>query len=255
MTGANSLSWFTATPMPTARLRLYCFPFAGGSAASFAQWQAALDPSIELRAVQLPGRGPRTGEAPYTSLPALVDMLGHQLARDTSVPYAFFGHSMGALLAFELARYCARHCLPSPQRLVLSASAAPRLRGVSMRLHEQPDEPFIAALKRYNGTPPAFFEHAELMQLLLPMLRADFGMVADYHYRPDLPLDMPITVLAGSADPHVTRVQALGWERETEADFRLHEFAGDHFFIHSRRDAVLATLNAELTGRPLACSA
>lgn len=238
--------WLIRSPGSQRRFRLYCFSYAGGSVTSYLPWQAALGPAIEVCAVQLPGRGPRLAEPPIRSLPLLVETLAHLVPQQDDLPFAFFGHSLGGLAAFELARYCQRHHLPMPEHLFVSASNAPQYRPPSRRLHELDDANLIAALKEYNGTPPAALEDRELMDLLLPAIRADFALVEDYRYHPGPPLDISITVLAGKYDKHVLSKRLCRWQEETTEACSLHWFEGDHFFIHSRQRAVLDCVQAEL---------
>lgn len=228
------------------RLRLFCFSYAGGSATHYLPWQAALDPAIEICAVQLPGRGPRMAETPLASLPLLVDKLGDVIAQQNDLPFAFFGHSLGGLTAFELARHCRRHHLPMPEHLFVSACNAPQGRPPPRRLHELDDDGLIAALKDYNGTPPSALADREFMELMLPAIRADFALVADYQYRDGPLLDVPITVLAGKYDKHVLSERLCRWREETTESCELRWFEGDHFFIHAQRDAVLACVAREL---------
>ena len=242
----TSTPWLIRQPGGPRRLRLYCFSYAGGNATSFMSWQAALDPAIEVCAVQLPGRGVRLSEQPHNSLTGLIEALANVIGCQSKLPFAFFGHSLGGLVAFELARYCKRHYLPMPEHLFVSGCDAPQFRSPSRRLHELEDDALIDVLKNYNGTPPEVLENRELMALVLPAIRADFALVADYQYRPSLPLKIPVTVLAGKLDDHVLSEQIEGWQKETTNTCRIHWFVGDHFFINSNRDAVIDCLSAEL---------
>jgi medium-chain acyl-[acyl-carrier-protein] hydrolase len=173
-------------------------------------------------------------------------MLAPIVASENDLPFAFFGHSLGGLLAFELARHCLRRHLPMPEHLFVSVSNAPQYRRIGRRLHELDDDALIEALRNYNGTPPAALANRELMSLLLPAVRADFALVEDYAYRHDLPLDIPITVLAGTGDKHVVSGRLCHWQKETSEACNLRWFEGDHFFIHSNRRAVLDCVQAEL---------
>lgn len=238
--------WLLRKPSAGGSVRLYCFCYAGGNAMSFLPWQAALDPSIEVCAVQLPGRGARFREKTYSSMPPLVEALADVIRDHHTLPFAFFGHSLGGLLAFELARYCQRYCLPMPERLLVSGCDAPQYSASGGRLHTLPDEALVGALKEYNGTPPEILENRELMALALPAIRADFALVETYRYRPGPPLNMPITVLAGKRDDHVLPQHLEGWRRETIDACRIQWFEGDHFFIHTERQAVLDCIGAEL---------
>jgi surfactin synthase thioesterase subunit len=242
----HSSPWFMRQPGNGRRFRLFCFSNAGGSAAPYLAWQAALPSTIEVCPVQLPGRGPRLAEPPIRSFPQLVEALASLVASESDLPFAFFGHSLGGLLAFELARHCRRHHLPMPEHLFASASNAPQCRRTGRRLHQLDDAALIDALKGYNGTPPAALADRELMELLLPAIRADFALVETYEYRQDLPLDIPITVLAGMGDKHVDSTRLCRWQEETSEDCNLRWFEGDHFFIHAQQRAVLDCVESEL---------
>ena len=231
------------------RLRLYCFPYSGGNAVSFVPWQREIDPAIELCAVQLPGRGARFREPPCTSFSGLIVQLAQVLAGQNAMPFAFYGHSLGALIAFELARYCRDQGMPMPQHLIVSGCNAPPLREKSKRLHELPDEELIARLREYNGTPAEILENRELMRLLLPAIRADFALGADYCYQAAAPLSIPLTALSGRRDEHVDVGEIRRWKEQTDMVYHEHWFGGDHFFIHEERQAVLDCISAELLGR------
>lgn len=231
------------------RVRLYCFPYSGGNAAAFVPWQRAIDPAIELCPVQLPGRGARFNEPLCTSFSTLIADLAQMLVEQTALsdlPFAFFGHSLGSLIAFELARYCQQHGLTQPQRLIVSGCNAPPLKTNKRRLHELPDEELLARLREYNGTPEEVLNSRELMRLLLPVVRADFALGADYQYQPDPLLGIPVTACTGCLDPHVDAAGMAAWAKLTQADFRLHSFNGDHFYIQPQQAALLRCLADEL---------
>lgn len=228
------------------RMRLYCLSYAGGSAHAFASWQDGIDTSIEVCAVQLPGRGSRFREPPRTSMPALIEELAGIIDPNDDLPFAFFGHSLGGLLAFELARHCQGKGLRQPEQLIVSGCAAPQHRTPPVDKHKLPDDQFIEMLKDYNGTPPELLQNDELMTLVLPMLRADFGLVEEYRYQSTAPLTQPITVLAGRHDDHVSALQVEGWAKETTGECRTQWFEGDHFFLHAHRAAILQLLSRNL---------
>ncbi|SFV14432.1 thioesterase II family protein [Pseudoduganella namucuonensis] len=240
--------WLTRLCSGAPRMRLYCFPYAGGGAEIYAGWHAAL-PGVEICAVQLPGRGSRFGETPIDTLSELLAELAQLTSRDRSLPFAFFGHSLGALLAFELARYCRRHYLPLPQCLIVSGCDAPNQRKSGGALHTLPDDELIAALGRYNGTPPQVLANAELMALLLPAIRADFALGERYAYRLQPPLALPLSVYAGKDDTLLSPETVKGWSVETSETCRTQWFNGDHFFLHAQRDAVLEALRGDLAAR------
>ncbi|MBV6325546.1 thioesterase II family protein [Duganella violaceipulchra] len=243
--------WLVRQSGAGRRLRLYCFCYAGGSAANYASWQAELDPAIEICAIELPGRGRRFGEEPQTSLAAVTATVAKLIASQGSMPFAFFGHSLGALLAFEVARYLHHHGLPTPRHLFLSGASAPQHRR-KLELHLLADDALIEELKRYNGTPLVVLEHRELMELLLPVIRADFALAGNYAYRPGALLNMSMTVLMGREDKNGEGEHVEGWKKETSGDCRIAWFDGDHFFIHPQRAAVFDCIRSELLG--VACT-
>lgn len=235
-----------STPRPAPRLRLLCFPYAGGSAAVFHPWRAALAPDIEVAAVQLPGRAERLLEPAYTRIEPLVDALLEAVTPPAGQRCAYFGHSLGGLVAFELARAQQRLGLPMPERVIVSGCDAPRHRKDGRRMHLLDDQRFVDVLRDYNGTPPEILAHEELMALMLPTVRADFALSETYAPTDERPLRCPITVLAGEHDERESLQAVEGWRRETSAACDVHWFDGDHFFIRPHRDAVLARIRCVL---------
>lgn len=238
--------WIVRRPDAPDALRLYCFCYAGGSPASFLAWQDALGPSVAVHAIQLPGRGARFNEAPPDRFADLIATLAAEIAQQGGAPFAFFGHSLGGLLAFELARYQQAHGQRLPQHLFISGCAAARLRSPPKGLHRLADAALLEKLRDYNGTPPEVLANAELMDLLLPAIRADFALVDNYCYRPAAALPMPISVLAGTQEAYDSPAQVHGWGEETSAGCAVHWFEGDHFFIQPRRADVLACIARQL---------
>lgn len=155
--------WIVGRPPPAGRLSLYCFPYAGGNPVAFLPWQERLPAWIRVRAVQLPGRAQRLAEAPMHEWPPLIQALADAVAAERAQAFAFFGHSLGALMAFETARACAERGLPLPERLIVSGCAAPSLREPEIGLHQLPEPALIARLREYQGTPDAVLANAELM--------------------------------------------------------------------------------------------
>lgn len=238
----QSNSWLVRKTSPQRRLRLYCFSYAGGSAYNYSSWQDQVDPGIEICAVQLPGRGARFGEVPFTSMHELVKTLAAVIAGQDRLPFAFFGHSLGGLLAFELARYCRRLGWATPRHLFASGSEAPGLRRSLEQFRNLDDDAMLQKLRQYNGTPPEVLQNEELMRLVLPTIRADFALVDDYRYVKDAPLNVDITVLTGRGDDHVSDECFNGWRRETDKACAQRWFDGDHFFINSHRAEVVASV-------------
>lgn len=241
--------WIVRRAAQPGRMRLYCFAYAGGSAAAYAAWQNLLGPHIEVCAMQLPGRGTRFAEPPRHTLQPLVDDLALAIAGQPAVPFALFGHSLGALIAFDVAQALRRDRLPLPSHLFVSGCRAPSVAREPKGLHLLPDAEFMAALRGYNGTPAEVLANAELMALVMPVLRADFALVDDFRYRQRPALPVPLTVLAGRGDEPSTLDGIEAWAAESN-DFRgVHWFDGDHFFVNSAAAAVTAAIGQALAMR------
>ncbi len=228
-----------------ASLRLFCFPYAGGGAIIYHGWPPRL-PMIELLSVQLPGRETRLKEAPYTSLPALVRATGQALLPFFDKPFCFFGHSMGALIAFELAREIRREYGLSPRHIFVSGRRAPTIPLQHKTIHDLPQKEFIERLRDLNGTRPAVLEFTELIELLLPMLKADFAICETYVYKHDEPLNCGISAFGGLEDGHVKREHLEAWRQQTVREFKLRMLPGDHFFLHSSQEVLLEIMFREL---------
>jgi medium-chain acyl-[acyl-carrier-protein] hydrolase len=222
-----------------APLRLFCFPYAGGGASVFRRWHTALGEGVEVRAVQLPGRESRLREPPFRRLPPILDALVGALGPYLDRPFAFFGHSMGATIAYELARRLRRDGGPGPLRLFVSARQAPHLPWEQKVMHTLPDAELRTSLAELGGTPKEVLEHDELMRLLTPLLRADFTIVETYQHQSGQPLSCPITALAGLEDKGTPAERIEGWAKYTQAGFELHKLPGNHFFIHSAEEQAL----------------
>lgn len=238
--------WLVNTkPKTEARVRLFCFPYAGGSTAIFHKWQQELPAWVDVFAVQLPGHGSRLDEGPVTNLFRLVEMIEPALRPYLNQPFAFFGHSMGAMISFELARTLRHKHGLKPLHLFVSGRSAPQL-PVEQATYDLPETEFSEELRRLNGTPPNVFEHAELMTLMIPILRADFELVQTYSYAPHPPLDCPITAFGGWEDSDVSRASLEAWREQTTSDFSVRMLLGDHFFLHSARPYILHVIKKEL---------
>ncbi|HYG11003.1 MAG TPA: alpha/beta fold hydrolase [Pyrinomonadaceae bacterium] len=244
---SSSASWF-ARPKPNAhaKLRLFCFPFAGGGALIYRTWPFTLPPEIEVFAAQLPGRSNRLKETPYTDLTALTDAVAENILPYLDRPFAFFGHSMGAMISFELARNLRRRGSPQPVHLLVSGRRAPQLGDSQRPMHDLPEPEFIEELGSLDGTPPEVLAHPELMRLMIPLLRADFSVVETYRYEPDAPLDCRITALGGLQDAHVTRPQLEAWQEQTTASCNVRMLPGNHFFLQTEQPLLLRLVTREL---------
>ncbi len=226
-----------------ARARLFCFSYAGGGASLYRAWQDVVPALIEVVAVQLPGRENRFGEPPLADMATLVDHVVAALRPHLTLPFACFGHSMGALLAYELAHELRRLRLPGPTHLVVSGHEAPHIIDHQDDMHALPDDRFVARLAALNGTPPEILRQPELLELVLPLLRADFRAHETYAYRHRPALECPITAFGGRADPDVSHDALAAWQRHTHGAFALRTFPGDHFFIRSSEISIVAALN------------
>jgi medium-chain acyl-[acyl-carrier-protein] hydrolase len=228
------------------QVRLFCLPYAGGSASIFRDWARALPARIELRPVHLPGRERRAMEPAIDDMDVLVPQLCDAMTPYLDHAFALFGHSMGAAIAHAVALELARRGAPPPVRLLVSGRQAPHLPPRSRPVHALPDAEFRDELRRLNGTPPAVLEHAELMEFMLPMLRADFRLIETYAPDPAARLQCDVAGFCAEHDPEGLPEDVAAWRDVTTGAFRLHRFPGDHFFIQSERAAVLAAIAREL---------
>lgn len=221
---------------------MYCFPHSGGSPGEYLAWTDRL-PDIELFAVQLPGRGSRAAEPPYTSMSSLVEAFVADVELDE--PFVLFGHSLGALVAYEVARALRDAGRPGPQRLFLSAYRAPHLHSPNGERHLLDDAGLVSAIEAQHGPLPAeLTANRELLELMLPVLRADLTIVANYRATPAAPLPYAMTVLGGSDDGESPDLLAA-WHDYTTGPFSTRIFDGDHFYFRERTHELLSHLTAE----------
>jgi len=248
MTTAPSLDpWIRGlTPNSRAKLRLFCFHYAGGSASIFRAWPGLLPAEIEVCAVQLPGREARLREPSFTHITPLIQALTPALRPYLNLPFAFFGHSMGALIAFELSRQLRREANLSPVHLFVSSHRAPQLPDLDPPIHQLPEAEFVEKLRELNGTPEEVLQSAELMQLLIPVLRADFAVCDTYTYSAEAPLDCPFSVFGGLQDKEVSRDNLLVWQEQTRSTCALRLYPGDHFFLHQAQPLLLKAIRQDL---------
>ena len=244
---ADASPWFRALNRhPRCRVRLFCFPYAGGSAAVFRAWPAGLAPDIEVYPALLPSRGARMSEPPLPRISLIVERLAAEIRPHLDRPFALFGHSMGALIAFELARRLRAEAGVKPAHLFISGARAPQIPDPDPPVHDRTDAEFIKCLRELNGTPDEVLEHPDLMALMLPLLRADFEAVETYRYEAGAPLGCRVSAYGGLADSSVRREHLEGWREQTSGEFVLRMFDGDHFFINRAAPQLLRTLDREL---------
>lgn len=227
-------------------LRLFCLPYAGGDVDIFRAWSKALPPGVEVCPVQLPGRGRRFREAPFTRLTQLVQAFARELRPYMDAPFAFFGHSMGAVTGFELARALRSERLAGPAHLFVSGWRAPHIPSRERPSYDLPETEFLEKLRRLGGTPAELLENAKFVKLLLPLLRADFELIQTYAYAPEPPLACPITALGGLQDNVAGREQLEAWREHTTCSFSLRMLPGGHFFPHTAQPLLLEILAREL---------
>lgn len=229
-------------------VRLFCFPYAGGGASVYTSWRRVLGPEIEVVPVQLPGRESRFVEAPVKDIATLLlDIDWQRSTYNDAKPWALFGHSMGALIAFEVARYCRHKALPAPVHLFVSGCTAPQLPREDPPLQHVSDKEFITQVsQRYDGIPREVLEHEELLELVLPALRADMELVESYRYTEEEPLTCPVTAFGGLQDRSVSHEDLLAWKRQTEGPFVARMFPGGHFFLRESAASLLATIKKDL---------
>ena len=232
---------------PRARVRMFCFPYAGGGASAYRGWGSSLPSDVEVCPVQLPGRESRLREAPFETPEPLVKALAEALQPYLQgLPFVFFGHSMGAMLSFELARELRRRGQTLPLHLFVSGRRAPQIPDLEEPIHALPEPEFIVKLRELNGTPEEVLQHAELMKLLIPVLRSDFAVNETYVYTEEEPFDLGISCFGGLGDKEVTRDDCAVWKEQTRGRFRLRMLPGDHFFVHSAKDMILESVARDL---------
>jgi surfactin synthase thioesterase subunit len=237
--------WVRTSPAGRPRLRVYFFHFAGGSASLFHGWNKKLPSDVATAALQLPAREHRLREKPITSLVEAATQVATAMEPMLDVPACFFGYSMGCLIAFETARELARRGLPQPVMFFAAASPAPQCnhqRGI----HLLSDEQMLAEIRRVGGTPEFVLQNPEIMAVYLPMIRADFTIIETYQYVDGPPTAIPIVAYGGLGDPDVKPDQLAEWCSQTTSSFRMQFFPGDHFFLKTAADPMLADASREL---------
>jgi len=232
-------------PNPLAILRMFCFPYAGAGIYTYRKWAARLPGQVEVCPLLLPGRSHRIHEQPLSDCAALVEKLATEIEPYTEKPFVFFGHSMGALLSFEVARSLRRRNSRQPSHLFVSGRAAPQLPRRPGSISDLPEDEFLLELRSLNGTPPEVFEHSELLKAALPVLRADFSIVETYSYQDESPLSDPITVYGGHGDT-IRPEDLQAWNQQTSNTFELQMFMGGHFFINTSQNVFLEMLSHRL---------
>lgn len=236
--------WFPHRKVIDApRARIFCFPHAGGGASSFRAWRALLPADVELCAVELPGRETRFTEPAHSSMSTLLPDLLAAVRPLTNVPFALVGHSLGAIVAFEIGRsLAAGHDASRAAIVVACGHPAPHLPRRQTPIASLSDTDLEMQLRKLNGSPPEFWQHPELKELLLPILRADLEVAESYRYTARAPLTWPILAFGGSDDPNVPPADLHAWRDHTSGLFRATILPGDHFFIRNRAPELVRAL-------------
>jgi medium-chain acyl-[acyl-carrier-protein] hydrolase len=239
--------WFSVRLARNApALRLFCFPHVGAGASAFNVWPSSWAPgNVEIWVVRLPGREQRLAETPFQRMGPLIDALYGAMAPHLNAPYAFYGHSLGALIGFEMARRIRLQGKPGPVRLLVSAHTPPQIGLRRPPLHGLPKQEFAEELRRFAGTPDEVLQNEDLMDLVMQVLRADFEVDETYSYQEGLVLDCPISAFGGLEDPDVSQADLEAWSIHTSREFSLHMMEGDHFFVF-RSPEFLARLSDDL---------
>ena len=246
----SSLDAWVVLPRPpvvTAKKRLFCFPFAGGGATTYRKWAGSLGPDIEVCAIQLPGRESRLFDPALEDVDTMIAALLEHLPSYFDRPYAFYGHSMGALLAFELTRGIEKlDGLRSPERLFLAAHRAAHLPLQRPPMSTLSDADFIEKIRGYGGFVDEILNNSEMMELILPTIRADFRLCDHYKLKDQTLIQCPIHVFAGSQDTQTLLESTYAWSLRSQAPVDIQVFSGGHFFIqshmHEVHDAIIKKL-------------
>jgi surfactin synthase thioesterase subunit len=248
--GGNTGPWILRPrPVENARVRMFGFPYAGVGPSVFRPWTTELPSGLELLIVQLPGREGRWREPALKSISEIVPAVADALMPQLVEPFVFYGHSLGGLIAFEVTRLLRRRGAPLPLRLFLGAHRAPHLPNPHPPIRHLPDLEFIDQIRqRYDGIPQAVLDNPELLELMLPCLRADFHAYETYEYAEEAPLPCPVSAFGGEKDTYVTASEVAGWREQTAGPFRLRMTSGNHFFLQTHRPAIISGIREDLDG-------
>ena len=244
----NRNSWIYQVRNNTkAKIRLFCFPYSGASATIYFSWLNEFPELIEICPIQFPGRGNRVSERLKTSIHDLVEDAVESFEGFLDKPYAFFGHSLGALFSFELTRKLREAGYLLPLHLFMSGHGAPHLPDTNPRIHDLPHEEFIQKLHELNGMTKDVLENKELMEMVEPVIRADFKMCESYIYHEQEPFHLPISAYGGIEDPFVSKQELESWQKHSDQRVVLRLFPGDHFYLNSSKFLLINSLAREMS--------
>lgn len=243
--------WFiNHNKVAVAKLRLFCFHHSGGTASCFKDWREFLPSEVELIAVQFPGRDARNSEPLITDMNAAVKQITDAFNKYQMIyelPFVFFGHSLGSLIAFEIANELRKRNLKAPQYLIVSGRTAPQTQPKEEVLHDLTDDLFVKGLTKYQGMPTEILQNKELLEVLLPRLRADFTLSETYQYKEKPPLECPILAIGGKDDSTVNYNELVTWKKQTLKKCTVNVFSGGHFFLSTSKKDVLSVIYPIIT--------
>ncbi len=248
--GHKNNPWFVhyKTDKTHPKLRLFCFHHSGGTASFFRDWNKFLPLEVELIAVQLPGRESRNTDSYITNIKTAAKEIADDFHQYQTTPFVFFGHSLGSIIAFEVVHELRRYYLRSPEYLIVSGRNAPQTPSRDEILHNLSDELFVKGLVKYQGMPEEILQHKELLELLLPRLRADFTLSETYQYIKKPLLDCPILAFGGNDDSTVNHEELTAWKVQTANQCSVRLFEGGHFFINTAKKEVLDIISSIIKG-------
>ncbi|MGC9381243.1 thioesterase II family protein [Streptomyces sp. MH13] len=233
-------------PSEGSQVRLVCLPHAGGSASFYFPMSQALAPALDVLSVQYPGRQDRRDEPGITDMACYADELAGELLPWLDRPLAFFGHSMGAVLAFEVTRRLERDHGVTPVRIFASGRRAPSSHRHET-VHLRDDDGVVAEMRELSGTDSRILGDEEILRMVLPAIRTDYTAIENYRAAPEDVVHTPITVLTGEADPRTTREEAESWGKHTTSDVEIHCFPGGHFFLANHQERIMKIVSERLT--------
>lgn len=235
-------SWFVVPKsIENPRYRIFCIPYAGGNAQAFHKWGAQFSQD-EIFSLQLPGRAFRIREPCIRDCGEMVEAMMEQMEGHLDVPFVLYGHSMGGLLAFELARGLRRTNRPLPEGLFVTGRRAPQVLGAGPVAFDMPDDQFWRAVGKLYGTPKALLDSPDLKAMLLPTFRADFELLAKWRYCPEPPFDFPIWAVGGTQDPGISQEAIWAWKEQTNGSFKHWMIEGGHMFLQQKEATLLQYL-------------
>jgi len=238
----NVTPWFLMYPKVKDKIRIFCFPYAGGGASIYREWVKAFHDDIGVYPIQLPGRESRINEVLMSNMEDLVREISKEIQPFLDKPFIFFGHSLGAKIAYELAKDLRKKCNLEPLHLIISGSRAPQITECRP-IHNLPKDEFIKELYRFSGTSEEVLKSKEIMKLFMPILRADFTLDESYIYSKDKPFKCRITAFGGTEDSEVSREEIEAWKLHTNNNFTIQMFKGGHFFLKPQKELLLQAIS------------